>query len=83
MEFVKVDGIPESQRNRAAHFSLKSKLERFLAMNVQYARVDYTRDEYSSPTGALHSLSACCNMYDFPAYAILRNGDIYLIRTDM
>lgn len=83
MELVKVDTIPKGSWRKAQPGSVQLKVEEFLAMNTPFARVDYTREEYGSTEGCRHSLSTACERCGFPAYAMMRNGDVYLVRTDM
>lgn len=83
MRFVRVNEIPPSERRRSRAMSLKTKLERFMKMDIPLARVDYTPKDYSSPTGCLKSLTVACDMHNIPAYVIMRNGYIYIVRTDI
>lgn len=83
MELVKVDTIQKGGWRKAQPGSVQLKVEEFIAMNTPFARVDYTREEYRSPIGCANSLSRACDRCGFPAYATMRNGEVYLVRTDM
>lgn len=83
MDIVKVDEIPKGSWRKAPAGSVRQKAEEFIAMNTPFARVDYTREEYRTPMGCLHSMSDACDKGGFPAYATMRNGEVYLVRTDM
>ena len=62
---------------------LKAELKRFISMNIKSARVIYTEAEYSCSTSARKALSEAAKMHSLPIKALMRNGNVYLIRTDL
>ena len=83
MRFIRVNEIPESKRCRSHYvYSLKDKIDRFLRMDIPVAKVEYNSGEYTSVNACLNSLQTFCVRNKVPAYVMMRNGEIYIIRTD-
>ena len=82
MQFIKIDEVPESKRCRPHCYSLKTKIDKFMSMDIPCAKVEYDSDEYTSTNACLNSLQSFCSRNRIPAYAMMRNGEVYIIRTD-
>ena len=83
MRFVEVKEVPLSNRRTAPHGSLADKIRQFIDMDIPFARVEYEKGEYTSLAGCLTSMQNVCVKNGFPACAIMRNGDIYIVRMDI
>lgn len=80
MKFQQIDSLPE--KKRCEYKKLENELEKFMKMDVKYARVDYG-NEYSSPSSAAHTLSLATKQYALPIRVRVINGVVYLESTDM
>lgn len=65
------------------HKDNSSFCQTFLQMNVKYAKVDFTPEEYKSVHSAYGSLRNFAAQQGYPFYVTTINGEIYFIRTDM
>lgn len=55
----------------------------FMRMNIKYAKVDLG-DNVERPVNYTYSsLRQLISQNEYPFYIIIRNGDLYLVRTDM
>lgn len=80
MKFIEAD---LEKTEVCAYKKLKNDLEEFMRMNVKSARVVYTKAEYVCATSAKASLRIAARRYSLPIKALMRNGNVYLIRTDL
>lgn len=79
MKFVTMEnGLPKRTYNK-----LDKYLEEFVRMNVPVARVDLDDREYASPSVARSVIGVACKRWAVPVKAVLREGKVYLVRTDM
>lgn len=79
MKFTEMkDGLPKRDYNK-----LEPYLKEFVRMNVAVARVDLEEREYKSPKVARSVLDIACKRHGVPVKAKIRNGNVYLVRTDM
>ena len=87
MKLVPVDALPRTARGQrctyAAQKDLLKFLTKFIDMNVKYARVDYDKNDYVSKTSVIGSLGKACSRYELPVKSVMRDHNIYLVRTDM
>jgi hypothetical protein len=90
MKFVVVDELPKNRRGGAKprfkheYNSVRTYLEEFVNMDVKYVRVEFNEGEYSSLASLRTTLyDAIARTPDMPVKAVLRDGCVYLIRTDM
>lgn len=86
MKFVPVDNIPKRRTREGAACAewkpLRDYLNEFLNMNVKYARISDVSSEYSSIESAVCSIRESIANAALPITLALRNGEVYLIRTD-
>jgi hypothetical protein len=81
MTFTKIEGeIPEVKRGRN---KLLHKLKDFISMNTKVVKVNFREDEYKKPEYGYKSLWDAAKRFCGPVAVIWRNGETYLIRTDM
>jgi hypothetical protein len=80
MKFQKVDSLPVKARRK--YKKLEDELEKFMKMDVKYAKVDYG-DEYSSPESARVCISKAIELYQLPLKVCVINGVVYLESADM
>ena len=80
MKFVEA----ELEKRRPCDYKkLKNELETFMRMNVKTAKVIYTKSEYSCATSAGASCRRGAKYIGLPIKVNVRNGNVYLIRTDL
>lgn len=86
MKFSKVDfdprTIPIKTGKHRASGGLIDFLEEFLDSGIAFAKVEYTRDEYTTPQSAYVTIAQRINEHRYRIQIIMRNGDLYLIRKD-
>ena len=82
MRFVRVKEN-EIPRGKKSMHKLEAELNEFMAMNVMCVRVAFTELEYKTATTCYSSLSKAIKRYALPIRAFTRNGNLYLMRTDM
>ena len=79
MNFIECkDGLPRIERNR-----LKYVFMEFMRMNIKVAKVDFKEREYKNTTIAYHTLHRACKRHAVPITVRMRNGEVYMVRTDM
>ena len=84
MTLIELEELPETERRVVTEYnSCKDYLNKFMAMNVKVAWVLFGPDEYANVTSAYGSFTRSCHRFGFPVTAYIRNGDLYLVRTDM
>ena len=76
---VMFDGLPSKRE----YNPLGKYLEEFMRMNVKVARVDLSEREYASPRGCQTTLHTAIKRRAMPIKAVMRNKEVYLVRTDM
>jgi hypothetical protein len=54
----------------------------FLESDVKYARFEFDKSEYSTPTAAYQSVKKSVNHYGYPIKVIWRKSVIYFERVD-
>ena len=90
MEFYEVDRLPDRvlHRRRIQNTGdkrrayLEDELEKFMKMDVKYARLDYG-DEYKTPGAVSSSLKNAIKKEGLPIKVTIIDSVIYLISTDM
>lgn len=84
MRFITVNEIPkkESLKNRS-YSNVRAQLEEFMKMNVKYAKVLYTNEEYSSVASMSHTIARSISRASFPIRLVENFNNVYLVRTDM
>lgn len=80
-KLVPVKELPAKEYNRRHDNAVLC--EEFMRMNVKYAKVDLCIDEYRAINYAYSSLRQSVLDKNYPFYVVIRNGDIYFVRTDM
>ena len=80
MRFIKTE-LEKKARNPRK--DLMKELKAFMSMNVKTAKVVYTKGEYACATAASGALRTCIRTYGLPINVKMRNGNVYLIRTDL
>jgi hypothetical protein len=80
-----VDEIPDvlSSARKDNKYGLLEMLEIFKAAGAKYVKVMYDEDEYSCVTSAYNAFRKAAKYWAFPVKVVLRNNDVYLVRTDM
>lgn len=81
MNFVKVEKLPGNVKTQKG--VMEERLEKFVSMNVKYAKIAYSVDEYTSPTSCRLSFAKAAKRYNFPVDTKMINGEVYLIRRDI
>lgn len=79
MKFTVVEELP----NKKEYNPLGNYLKEFMRMNVKIARVDLNEHEYATPSVAARTLSTSIKRRALPIKAHERDGEVYLVRTDM
>lgn len=79
MKLVAVDMVPGKYENH----KLKKTWREFMGMNVKIAKAELDIGEYASPSVARSVWGISIKRFGYPIKLKLRNGEIYLIRTDM
>lgn len=81
MTFTKFEGeIKELIRGK---YNLRYKLEDFISMNTKVVKVNFREGEYKKLEYAYNSLREAAKRACVPVDVMRRNGEIFLIRTDM
>ena len=83
MYFVEVEELPKKASRTGAKGELKSKLEQFMGMRVKIAKLVLDDCDYVCPTSAYCSFTDACEYWALPIDVKMRNGEVYLVRTDM
>ena len=79
MRFTKMEnGVPKRE-----NFKLKECFNEFIAMNVKTARVDLDKDDYKTVTVAANVLRVASKRHAVTVKVVVRNGELYFVRTDM
>lgn len=84
MQLIEVEELPETERRlERDHKDMRSYLEQFMSMNTKVAWVIFEPHEYATVASARATLNRACRNYGYPIDVFVRNGDLYLVRTDM
>ena len=78
MRLVKVKDVP-----RRTNHDLQSYIAEFMNMNVHVVQVEFAPEEYKSENSAQSSFCQAILRARVPMKTSIRNGKLYLIRTDM
>ncbi|MBQ8237867.1 MAG: hypothetical protein IJZ39_06965 [Oscillospiraceae bacterium] len=79
MKFTEMkNGLPKRENNK-----LNLLLKEFVRMNVAVVRVDLEQHEYASVSVARSVIGAACKRHCVPVKTKVRDGVLYLVRTDM
>ena len=81
MKFVQAE--VEKGNARRPYKKLKDELQVFMRMNVKSAKVIFTKQEYTSAQAANKSLRDGAVAAGLPIKSLMRNGTVYLVRTDL
>jgi hypothetical protein len=82
MTFTKIEG-EISEVIRKPYNKLQLKLKEFVSMNTKAVKVNFRENEYAKPIYGYKSLYNAAKIFCGPVAVIMRNGEIYLVRTDM
>lgn len=82
MNFQRVTYIPETV-HRAPKNNLVEIMENFMALNLKLSKLSFTDDEFYSYQIASYSISRCVKTLQLPVKVYIRNGEVYLERTDL
>lgn len=84
MQLIEVEELPETERRtERGHNDIYDCLCGFMELGMKIAWVVYDPHEYSSVQSAYVTFYRACRKYEFPISPCVRNGDLYLVRTDM
>jgi hypothetical protein len=86
MRLVEVKDIPHENRGKHSQHKkrlIETHLQEFMAMNVKFVRVEYEPSEYAYPCSCRSSLYNAIRSTGLPVRAVMEDGVIYLMRTDM
>lgn len=72
------DGLPKRE-----NFKLGQFLNGFVRSGIKVAKLDLDPDDYASPQVARSVLSVACKRWAVPVEVKIRDGQVYLVRTDM
>lgn len=78
MTLTRVDFIPGKRTN--GRNSLQMLLTEFAESDMKFAKVDFKHDEYVSAKSCLSALAKAIWRKKYPLKAIMRAGDVYLIK---
>lgn len=78
MKLVKIKEVPGRRNN-----DVQGYLTEFMQMNVPVVRVDFAPKEYKSVYSAAGSFVKAIKRLNIPAKPMIRDGQVYLIRTDI
>lgn len=79
MRFIEMkDGLPKRENHK-----LNLLLKEFVRMNVEVVKVDLEEHEYASVSVARSVIGAACKRHCVPVKTKVRDGILYLVRTDM
>lgn len=83
MCFVVVKELPETGVNPGEKGALKSRLDKFMEMNVKIVKIVLDDDDYCCPVSAHSAFNRACESWAFPIDVKMRKGEVYLVRRDM
>lgn len=63
--------------------SLKRFLDDFMLTDAKHLKVEYAEGEYSNAYSAYESMRGAIKRHKYPIRVNIRNGEVYLTRTDM
>lgn len=83
MRFVTVeDGLPKRE-----HFNLQRQIRNFVDSDISIVRIDFDDGDYANSRSAYHTLFKAVKLFNSTnrncVRVAMRNGRMYLIRTDM
>ena len=78
MKLVEVKDVPTRNRNKVECY-----VKEFMQMNVPVVRVEIAPKEYTSAYSAAGSFRKAIVRLKLPAKAMVRKGQVFLIRTDI
>lgn len=79
MKFTEMkNGLPRRENHK-----LNLLLTEFVRMNVKVVRIDLEENEYASVTVARSVIGSACKRWCVPVKTKVRDGILYLVRTDM
>lgn len=78
MKLVEIKEVPSRHNNK-----VESYLTEFMQMNTPVVRVELAPAEYVSAYSAANSFRKAIKRLRAPVKSAVRNGQLYLIRTDM
>ena len=83
MYFVEVEELPKKATRTGKKGELKTRLDQFMDMRVKIAKLILDDCDYICPVSAYASYADACEYWAFPIDVKMRNGEVYLVRTDM
>ena len=87
MNFIPVEQIPKKRSPRSGDLvdykPMGEYLKEFMLMNVKYVKVAFSYLDYSNAESAYVSIRDAAKRHGLPIAAVLRDDDVYLMRTDM
>lgn len=88
MKLVEVEDIRQVKRDWSRYKAVnrtpvKKYLQEFMDMNVKTVRLDFSEDEYLSPTSCHNSFRSSAHYNKFPIDVKMINGEVYLVRWDL
>lgn len=72
------DGVPKRD-----YFKLKAMFDEFMALNVKVVKLELDEGDYASVYVAMHTIGKSAKTHGYPVKTSVRNGEVYMIRTDM
>ena len=87
MRFIEVKDDPRkipSKTTRTRYSGdLIDMLDRFLTTGYKYAKLDLNDSEYINNNCAYSCIARCIKHEGFSIKLVMRNGELYLVRTDV
>jgi hypothetical protein len=77
-----LDDLPKLERWRE-NLKIQPILDAFIAMQTKIAKVVFDKDEYRDRYTGYRVLNKCSTDSCLPIKAVYRNGEVFLVRTDM
>ena len=82
MTFHQVKQIPKTKYRKPRN-NVAGAMEEFMKMNIKFASVKFSVLEFESCYVASSTLVKCCKSAELPVKVLVRNGRVYLERTDL
>lgn len=64
-------------------YRLEAELTEFVKMDLEMVKCRFEKGRYSSPSSAQNSINQSAKRHGLPVRAVMHEGEIYLVRTDM
>jgi hypothetical protein len=82
MNLIPTEKLPCRKAN-SEYKNLREYILAFIEMDVPYAKVEYSPEEFIHAQSAKVSFNRMIRMFNFPVLTTIVNGELYLVRLNL